>query len=182
MLTGLAFLATAFLAGCMAPRVWPDYKRSAEDKIVVIQEKIGDGLKTGTLSPDQSQMFLTTLKGIRTDDLALRDRPVDEEKWLNLHTRLDALGGEIDRTIGRQAATEDPRNGDRILLLQSRIDDGRVARRWSQINERDFQYRLDTIRHDYLRMTEAGRTASFEDRAAIAGRLDSLETDLNRSR
>jgi len=33
----------------------------------VIQDKIGDGLKTGALTPDQSQMYLTTLKGIRTD-------------------------------------------------------------------------------------------------------------------
>lgn len=29
--------------------------------MVVIQEKIGDGLKTGALTPDQSQRFLTTL-------------------------------------------------------------------------------------------------------------------------
>jgi hypothetical protein len=35
--------------------------------MIVIQEKIGDGLKTGALTTDQSQMFLTTLKGIRTD-------------------------------------------------------------------------------------------------------------------
>ena len=47
-------------------QTWPTYERSAENKMVVIQEKIGDGLKTGALSPDQSQMFLSTLKGIRT--------------------------------------------------------------------------------------------------------------------
>ena len=46
-------------------QTWPDYERSAENKMVVIQENIGDGLKTGALTPDQAQMFLTTLKGIR---------------------------------------------------------------------------------------------------------------------
>ena len=181
LLTIVVVLGSVLASGCISPHTWPDYERSAESKMVVIQEKIGGGLKSGALTPDQSQMFLTTLKGIRTDDLALRDKPVDEEKWLSLHTRLDALGGEIDRAIVRQAGTEDPRNGDRILLLQRRIDVGRVARRWSESNERDFQYRMDTIRNDYLRMTEGGRYASYEDRTEIDHRLDSLETDMNRS-
>ena len=44
--------------------------------MVVIQEKIGDGLKTGALTPDQSQMFLTRLKVIRTDYEVLRERRV----------------------------------------------------------------------------------------------------------
>jgi len=52
--------------------------------MVVIQEKIGDGLKTGALSPDQSQMFLTTLKGIRTDYEALRDKVISWNEWDSL--------------------------------------------------------------------------------------------------
>ncbi len=100
MLTGMVVIAAAFLAGCIGPKPWPDYKRTAESKIVVIQEKIGDGLKTGSLSADQSQMFLTTLKGIRTDDLTLRDKPVAQSEWLDLHARLDALDAEIDRGQG----------------------------------------------------------------------------------
>ena len=67
LLSVLAVLESAFLSGCATmPKTWPDYARSAESKMVVIQEKIGDGLKTGTLTPDQTQMFLTTLKSIRT--------------------------------------------------------------------------------------------------------------------
>jgi len=69
--------------------------------MVVIQEKIGDGLKTGALSPDQSQMFLTTLKGIRTDYEALRDRRVYRDEWDRLNGRLDALEAEINRSFGR---------------------------------------------------------------------------------
>ena len=75
LLTVLMVFGLALFSGCATmPQTWPDYERSAENKMVVIQEKIGDGLKTGALSPDQSQMFLTTLKGIRTDYTALRDR------------------------------------------------------------------------------------------------------------
>ena len=69
--------------------------------MVVIQEKIGDGLKTSALSPDQSQMFLTTLKGIRTDYTQLRDKKVYRDEWGRLHARLDALGEEINRAYAR---------------------------------------------------------------------------------
>jgi hypothetical protein len=181
MLAGMVVMAAVFLAGCVAPQVWPDYKRSAESKIVVIQEKIGDGLKTGSLSADQSQMFLSTLKGIRNDDLALRDKPVAQSEWIDLHARLDALDTEIDRAKVRPTAMERSRSGDRILLLQNRIDNGRTARRWAVVNERDFQYRLDAIRQDYLRMTDNGRYATVEERNDIDRRLDSLESDVNRS-
>ena len=74
LLTVLMVFGLALFSGCATMQTWPDNQRSAENKMVVIQEKIGDGLKTGALSPDQSQMFLTTLKGIRTDYEALRDR------------------------------------------------------------------------------------------------------------
>ena len=68
LLTVLMVFGLALFSGCATmPQTWPDNERSAENKMVVIQEKIGDGLKTGALTPDQSQMFLTTLKGIRTD-------------------------------------------------------------------------------------------------------------------
>ena len=86
--------------------------------MVVIQEKIGDGLKTGTLTPDQSQMYLTTLKGIRTDYTNLRDKRVYRDDWGRLNARLDALGEDINRGHARPARIEEPRNGDRIVTLQ----------------------------------------------------------------
>jgi hypothetical protein len=150
--------------------------------MVVIQEKIGDGLKTGALSPDQSQMFLTTLKGIRADYTALRDKEVSRDEWDRLLGRLDALDEEINRALARPARIEEPRNGDRIVALQRRIDDGRTSGRLPRTEGRDYQSRLDSIRRDYLRMTEGGRSTTYEERADISRRLDSLETDLNRFR
>ena len=163
-------------------QTWPDNERNAENKMVVIQEKIGDGLKTGALSPDQSQMFLTTLKGIRTDYEALRDRSVQREEWNSLLGRLDALGDEINRALTRTARVEEPRNGDRIVAVQRRIDNGRTSGRLPSTEGREFQSRLDSIRRDYLRMTEGGRYTTADERADISRRLDSLETDLNRFR
>ena len=59
----LMVFGLALFSGCATTQTWPDYQRNAENKMVVIQEKIGDGLKTGALTPDQSQMFLTTIEG-----------------------------------------------------------------------------------------------------------------------
>ena len=182
-LTVLMVFVLALFSGCATmPQTWPDNQRSAENKMVVIQEKIGDGLKTGALSPDQSQMFLTTLKGIRTDYEALRDKVVSRDEWDSLLGRLDVLGDEINRALGRQARTEEPRNGDRIVALQRRIDDGRNNGRLPQTEGREFQARLDGIRSDYMRMTEGGRYSTYEERTDISRRLDSLESALDRFR
>ncbi|MGA3086085.1 MAG: hypothetical protein ABSE95_15035 [Thermodesulfobacteriota bacterium] len=180
LLTVLMACGLALFLGCASVQTWPDSERSAENKMVVIQEKIGDGLKTGALTPDQSQMFLTTLKGIRTDYTELRDKMVYRDDWDRLLGRLDALGDEINRALARTTRTEEPRNGDRIVTLQRRIDDGRVNGRLPSTEGREFQSRLDSIRREYLRMTEGGRYSTQEERRDISRRLDSLETDLNR--
>ena len=185
LLTVLMVFGLALFSGCASMQRWPDSERSAENKMVLIQEKIGDGLKTGALSPDQSQMFLTTLKGIRTDYTALRDKEVSRDEWDRLLGRLDVLGEEINRALARPArpaGIEEPRNGERIVSLQRRIDDGRTNGRLPPTEGKDYQSRLDSIRSDYLRMTEGGRSTTYEERADISRRLDSLETDLNRFR
>ena len=180
LLAVLMVFGLALFSGCASIQTWPDNQRSAENKMIVIQEKIGDGLKTGALTPDQSQMYLTRLKDIRTDYEALRDRNVSREEWDNLLRRLDALGDEINRALTRTARVEEPRNGDRIVALQRRIDDGRINKRLPLTEGREYQTRLDSIRRDYLRMTEGGRYTTNEERTDISRRLDSLETDLNR--
>jgi len=182
LLTVFVVFGLALFSGCASVQTWPDYERNAENKMVVIQEKIGDGLKTGALTPDQSQMFLTTLKGIRTDYTELRDKRVYRDEWDRLLGRLDVLGEEINRALARTTRIEEPRNGDRIVSLQRRIDDGRISGRLPLTEGREFQSRLDSIRRDYLRMTEGGRYTTYEERTDISRRLDSLETDLNRFR
>jgi len=178
----MAFVSVLFTGCATMPQTWPDDERSAENKMVVIQEKIGDGLKTGTLTPDQSQMFLTTLKGIRTDYTRLRDKKVYRDEWDRLDARLDALGKEIDAASARPARIEEPRNGDRIVALQRRIDEGKISGRLPSTEGREIQSKLDSIRRDYLRMTEGGRSTTIEERTDISRRLDMLEMDLNRYR
>lgn len=178
--TVLLVAGLSLVVGCASVQTWPDDERNAEDKMVVIQEKIGDGLKTGALSPDQVQMFLATLKKIRIDYTALRDKDVYRSDWEGILGRLDLLDEEINRAMVRTTRVEEPRNGERIVALQRRIDDGRARGRLSNAENREFQSRLDSIRREYLRMTEEGRHASYDERSDISRRLDSLESDINR--
>lgn len=180
--TLLIIFGLVLFSGCVSMHAWPDYERSAESKMVGIEERIGEGLKTGALTPDQAQMFLTTLKGIRTDYTALRNQIVYQEKWNSLHDRLDVLGDEINRAFARTTQMEAPMNMERIPLLQRTIDDGRISGRLPLSEEKEFQTRLDSIRSDYVRMTEDGRTARYEEREDISRRLDFLARDLDRFR
>ncbi|MHB8810145.1 MAG: hypothetical protein ACYC9M_09050 [Desulfobulbaceae bacterium] len=183
LLSLVVFVGFALFSGCAnMPQTWPENERSAENKMVLIQEKIGDGLKTGALTPDQTQIFLTELKGIRTDYMILRDQKVYRNEWEPIFARLDALDDEINRALSRPSRIDEPRNGDRIIVLQRRIDDGRMSSRYSSTEWREVQDRLDSIRRDYLRMTEDGRYNTREESDDIARRLDSLERDIDRLR
>jgi len=175
-------VGVGLLWGCASMQTWPASERSAENKMALIQEEIGDGLKTGALTPDQSQSFLTKLKVIRTDFEGLSDRTVYRDQWDSLLGRLDALGADVSRAVARGPRIEEPRNGDRIVALQRRIDDARINRRWPLTDLRGFQARLDVIRSDYFRMTEGGRSTTREERTDISRRLDVLETDMDRVR
>jgi len=182
-ITVLMLFGLSLFSGCASMmHTWPDQERSAENKMIVIQEGIGDGLKTGALSLDQSQMFLTALQVIRTDYIELRDKIVYQEEWDSLHRRLDMLGEDINRALTRTIQIESPRNGDTIVTLQGKIDDGRISRRLPPTEEREFQARLDSIRREYLRITEGGRPATYEESADISRRLDSLARDMDRFR
>jgi hypothetical protein len=178
----LMIIGLFLLASCATVQTWPDHERSAENKMVTIQEKIGDGLKTGAITPDQSQMYLTTLKGIRADYTALRNKSVPREDWNKIHVRLEVLEQEISTAIARTTKIEAPENGYRIITLQRRIDDGRFNGYLPVNEEREFQARLDSIRRDHLRITEYGRPITLEEKTDISRRLDSLATDLNKFR
>ena len=48
--------------------------------------------------------------------------------------------------------------------------------------EQEFQARLDSIRREYLRMTDDGRYSTYEERTDISRRLDLLEAEMSKYR
>jgi hypothetical protein len=203
LLTVLVVLGLALSSGCASMQTWSVYERSVENQMIVIQEKIGYGLKTGALTPDQSQTYLATLKDIQTDYAGLRDKSVSREERNSLQGRVDALEEVINRALPRtkkygkptdsfweragswvewlflSEKIEEPTSGTRIIRLQRRIDDERSSGRLSLVEASGYQARLDSVRSSYLRMTEGGRALTYEERAVISRLIDSLETDLN---
>ena len=170
----------ALLSGCASYQVWPDHERSTESNMVAIQEKIGSSLSSGALTPDQSQAFLTKLKTIRTDYNELKGTKSYREQWNEMDERIRSLSNEIDVAITMKDTDGSPQIADRILVLQKGIDDGRISRRLSQEEEREVQAKLDSIRSDYLRMTDGGGVVTQGQKMEISGRLDSLEMELHR--
>ncbi len=201
LLTVLVGLGLALFSGCAAMQTSSVFERSSEAKMIIIQEKIEDGLKSGALAPDQSRMYLATLTGIQTD-YAGRGKSVSREAWNNLQGRLDVLGDVLNRALTPAQKNEGPKDsfwerfgrdmgvlsqtgkvseptrGERINALQRNIDDGRSSGAFSLSQGSDFQAKLDYIRYEYLRIMRVGGSTTIEERDVISRLLDSLETDL----
>lgn len=184
VMTVLVIFGLSLFSGCAnSMHIWLVYEKSAENKSVAIEGRIEDGLKTGGLSPDESQMFLTTLKDIRIDCAELRDKNVYQEKWDSLHNKLNILSEEIDRALIWTTKIKKPSYFDKISTIQKSIDKGTISENVPPTGEREFHAsRLDSIRKDYLQMTEGKRPATDEERGDIFQRLDSLAMDISRDR
>jgi hypothetical protein len=196
-------LGLALFSGCASMQTRLVYERSAETKMIVIQEKIADGEKTGSLTPDQSRMYQTTLKDIRAEYVGVKGKSVSTEEMNSLQGRLDVLGDVVYRALNpakkneapkdsfwerfgrdmgvldRTEKTKEPTMGERIITLQKNIDDGRSSGAFSLKQGDDFQSVLDYARREYLRMLDGVRPATIEESAAVSRLLDSLESDIN---
>ncbi len=200
LLTFLTILVLAFASGCAT---LPVYERNTEAQMIVIQEKIDDGTATGILAPDQSRMYLATLKDMRTEYAQMNGKRVSREEREELKGRLDTLEKIVDKAItpvkngtapkdsfwegiGRDLGflpkpgkDKMPTNGETIIRIQKRIDDGRNSGAFSLAKGDEFQGRLDYIRNSYLRMMEGGRTPTVDEKEVIARLLYALDNDLN---
>ncbi|HEX9022909.1 MAG TPA: hypothetical protein VF799_03625 [Geobacteraceae bacterium] len=196
----LTALVLALAPGCAT---LPVYERNTEAQMIVVQEKVEDGAASGILAPDQTRMYLATLKDIRTEYTDMSRKKASREQREDLKGRLDVLEKVVDRAvtpIRKGAAPKDsfwegigrdlgflaktgkdraPTNGETIIRFQKRIDDGRNSGAFSLAKGDEFQRRLDYIRSTYLHMMEGGRTLSTEEREVIARLLYSLDKDLN---
>ncbi len=180
LFVSLFLVMVVILAQCATmPQRWPDYERRVEDRMMALQARIGDGLKTGVLTPNQGQIFLAGLEEIRRDYNILRDRLSTREEWERLLMRLDTLENEVNRALTYPPRIDETRIEDRIISIQRRIDEGRISGRLPRREGREFQLRLDGIRSDFLRMV-ADRSLTLERGEEISRRLDLLERDLDR--
>jgi hypothetical protein len=170
----------AVLIQCVsAPQRWPAYERRTEDRMLLLQQRIGNGLASGELTPNEAQNLLAKLEDIRREYTVLRERRTTAEEWDPLLGRLDDLEREVNRVRAQPSRIDETRIEDRMIALQRRIDEGITAGRLTRIQGREFQLRLDAIRREFLQRIK-DRPFTPEERADISSRLDSFERDINR--
>ena len=144
-----------------------------------LQQRIGNGLASGELTPNEAQNLLARLENIRRDYTVLRDRRTMQEEWDPLLGRLDDLERDVGRVRAQPSRIDETRIEDRMIALQRRLDEGMTAGRLTRVQGREFQLRLDAIRRDFLQQIK-DRPFTPEERAETSSRLDSLERDINR--
>ena len=170
----------AVLIQCVsAPQRWPAYERRTEDRMFALQQRIGNGLASGELTPNEAQNLLAKLENIRRDYMVLRERRTTAEEWDPLLGRLDDLEREVNKIRAQPSKIDETRIEDRMIALQRRIDEGITAGRLARVQGREFQLRLDAIRREFLERIK-DRPFTPEERGEISRRLDSLESDINR--
>jgi len=70
----------AVLIQCVsAPQRWPAYERRTEDRLFALQQRIGNGLASGELTPNEAQNLLAKLENIRSEYTVLRERRTTAE-------------------------------------------------------------------------------------------------------
>ena len=144
-----------------------------------LQQRIGNGVASGELTPNEAQNLLARLENIRRDYTVLRDRRTTQGEWAPLLGRLDDLEREVGRVRAQPSRIDETRIEDRMIALQRRLDEGITAGRLTRVQGREFQVRLDAIRREFLQQIK-DRPFTPEERTDISSRLDSLERDINR--
>ncbi|MFZ1985191.1 MAG: hypothetical protein WAU91_12315, partial [Desulfatitalea sp.] len=112
-------LFMAVLIQCASgPQMWPDKERRTEDRMLVLQQSIGNGLASGELRPGEAQNLLTKLENIRKDYNVLRERRTTQEEWEPLLGRLDDLEKEVGTIHARPPKIDETGLEDRMIALQ----------------------------------------------------------------
>ena len=115
-----------------------------------LQQSIDNGLASGELTPIEAQNLLAELENIHREYMVLRERRTTVKEWDPLLGRLDDLEREVKRVRAQPSRIDETRIEDRMIVLQSRIDEGIMAGRLTRIQGREFLLHLDAIRREFL--------------------------------
>ena len=163
-LTVLVVFVVAVFSGCATmPQTWPDYRKACRKQ---------DGCNPGegwrwaedrrTLTLIETQMFLTALKGIRTDyDGAERQKCLPGRTGTGLMEDLMRLERRsTERWRGGLQESRSQGMGTGLSHSKGELMREEPAGVCLRRRGEDFQSRLDSIRREYLRMTGGGRSTT----------------------
>jgi len=164
-----------FLAGSLVWAGPPDQIRSRMDSL---QQRIDEGVKSGTLTGQEAKRVQNKLNSIRKGfDTAVQNGLSDREAK-HFNQRLDVLSKDVykekhDREDTRSAGLIEKR----ISELQKRIDEGSRKGSLTPVETKNLQTRLDGIRSHHERAQKDGKLTEQEIRA-IQAKLDTLSKSI----
>ena len=180
----IVFLCAVLLTGCatLPFQKWPEDESRVQTMIVTISQQIGDGLRTGAITIDQSQMYLRELRVLRREAEELSTKNVLHEHWNDLHRRLDRIEEGINITFAKSGVVdEDLRSAVRILKLQMDLDAAIKEERLSLDEANDFRTKLQGAKEYYIKITEIdGTPITAEEKLSLARKLDAFTLELNK--
>jgi len=169
-----------FLIQCASiPKMWPANERRSEDRMFALQQKIGNGLALGEITPNEAQNLLAKLENLRKEYTVLRERRTLAGEWDPFLGRLNDIENEVSKVRAQPSRIDETKIEDRMIVFQRRINEGIMAGRLTRVQGRELQLRLDTIRRDFLQQIK-DRPLTLEERLGLSSRLDMLEVDINR--
>jgi hypothetical protein len=184
MTTALMVFGVVLISGCatLSIQKWPDDEKNVEAMIVTISQQVGEGLRTGAFTINQSQMFLRQLGGMRRESAELSSKNVMHAHWNDLHKRLDSVEEAVNNAFAQSGKVdEDSRSAVRVVKLQQDLDNAIKEERLSQAESTNFQSRLDEARKEYIKITvDDGTPITLDEKRRLSSKLDSITTDLNK--
>lgn len=175
-------ISILFLFLALAAAAWAGPPDQIRGRIDNLQQRIDEGVKSGTLTGQETKRVQNQLNSIRKGfDSAVQNGLSDREAK-HFNQRLDTLSKDIykdkhDREDTRSAGQID----HRISELQKRIDAGSRSGSLTPVETKNLQSRLDGIRSHHERTQKDGRLSEQEIRA-IQTRLDALAKSVAREK
>jgi hypothetical protein len=180
----LMVMCAVLVSSCatLGIHTWPDDEKRVDAMIITVTQDIGEGIRTGALNIEQSQMFLRKVKALRKEAVELTNKDVRHEHWNDLHKRIDTVEEELNTAFATSGKVDqDSRSAIRLVKLQQDLDSAKGECRLPDEDVKVFQRRLDLIRSNYLKMIESdGTPVTLDEKADISRKLDSFTTDLNK--
>jgi polyhydroxyalkanoate synthesis regulator phasin len=169
-----------FLASVAA--AWAGHPDQIRGRMDNLQQRIDEGVKSGTLTGQEAKRVLNQLNSIRKGfDNAVQNGLSDREAK-HFDQRLDTLSKEVFKERHDREDTRSGRRIDhRISELQKQIDDGSRVGSLTPVETKSLQSRLDGIRSHYERAQKDGNLTDQEIRA-IQTRLDALSKSVAKER
>jgi flagellar biosynthesis chaperone FliJ len=152
-------------------------------RITEIQHRIDEGVRAGTLTPDENKTLQSRLDKVRERFEKAKDKKygLSDGEVASINKQLDTLNKDVskERHDLQTTRTEDQIT-HRMSEMQKRIDTGNRDGSLTGSEAKSLQARLDGIRDHFDRAKKGG--LSEQEIKTVKNKLDALEKEIYKQR